>query len=102
MNTNDYATTTTDGNNETVTNGVVPNADGTWTALTYTQSRTFKSRLSAARWYGTTKGWRHEYVKSGGAMRSKVWIGSAPMLFTEKLSTGEAFAQVLFQVSRSH
>ena len=46
------ATTTTlaTGNNETLSRGVFRNDDGTWTALTFTQSKTFKTRAGAERW----------------------------------------------------
>jgi len=39
------------GNNETVTRGVIDNGDGTFTALTFTASKTFKTRKGAERWY---------------------------------------------------
>lgn len=46
------ATQTQDlGNNETLTRGVVTNSDGTYTALTATESRTFKSQAGARRWF---------------------------------------------------
>uniref|UniRef100_A8GLQ0 DUF1391 domain-containing protein n=1 Tax=Serratia proteamaculans (strain 568) TaxID=399741 RepID=A8GLQ0_SERP5 len=38
------------GNNERVKMGVFPNGDGTFTAMTYTQSRTFKTESGAAKW----------------------------------------------------
>lgn len=45
------ATTLSLGNNESLTRGVFQNADGTWTALTYTRSRTFKTKLRALMWF---------------------------------------------------
>ncbi|EKD3156261.1 DUF1391 family protein [Salmonella enterica] len=38
------------GNNESVVYGVFPNNDGTFTAMTYTKSKTFKSEAGARRW----------------------------------------------------
>lgn len=38
------------GNNESVSRGVFPTADGQWLAMTYTQSKTFKTRKGAERW----------------------------------------------------
>ena len=38
------------GNNEQISRGVTPNSDGTFTALTFTQSKTFKTRHGAERW----------------------------------------------------
>ncbi len=39
------------GNNETVSTGVTDNKDGTFTATTFTKSRTFKTEGGANRWY---------------------------------------------------
>lgn len=39
------------GNNETLSRGVFKNADGTFTAMTYSQSKTFKTEAGAARWF---------------------------------------------------
>lgn len=39
------------GNNETVKTGVYRNADGTFTALTFSKSRTFKTEAGAIRWF---------------------------------------------------
>lgn len=38
------------GNNESLTRGVVANNDGTFTALTFSQSKTFKTRRGAEKW----------------------------------------------------
>ncbi|EAO6778210.1 DUF1391 domain-containing protein [Salmonella enterica] len=38
------------GNNESLVCGVFPNQDGTFTAMTYTKSKTFKSEAGARRW----------------------------------------------------
>ncbi|MHA1572975.1 MAG: DUF1391 family protein [Alphaproteobacteria bacterium] len=44
-------TTTLDlGNNEQLSRGVTANSDGTFTALTFTQSQTFKTRRGAEKW----------------------------------------------------
>ena len=40
------------GNNETLSTGISPNADGTFTALTLSQSQTFKTAKGAAKWLG--------------------------------------------------
>ena len=39
------------GNNETLSRGVFQNSDGTWTALTYANSKTFKTQAGANRWF---------------------------------------------------
>jgi len=38
------------GNNETLSRGVFKNNDGTFTAMTYSQSKTFKTEAGARRW----------------------------------------------------
>lgn len=38
------------GNNEVVSRGVFPNNDGTWTAMTFTTSKTFKTERGAVAW----------------------------------------------------
>ncbi|EES8280691.1 DUF1391 domain-containing protein [Escherichia coli] len=38
------------GNNEPLVCGVFPNQDGTFTAMTYTKSKTFKTEAAAHRW----------------------------------------------------
>lgn len=38
------------GNNESLECGVFPNQDGTFTAMTYTRSKTFKTESGARRW----------------------------------------------------
>ncbi|HAX5200286.1 TPA: DUF1391 domain-containing protein [Escherichia coli] len=38
------------GNNESLVCGVFPNQDGTFTAMTYTRSKTFKTKAGACRW----------------------------------------------------
>lgn len=38
------------GNNESLVCGVSPNLDGTFTAMTYTRSKTFKTAVGARRW----------------------------------------------------
>lgn len=50
-NTNPTATVTIDlGNNESMSRGIFPQADGTFLAMTFTQSKTFKTRAGAERW----------------------------------------------------
>jgi hypothetical protein len=39
-----------DANNETQTRGVFKNADGTYTAMTFTQSKDFKTLKGAQKW----------------------------------------------------
>ena len=39
------------GNNETVKTGVFQNTDGTFTALTFTKSKTFKTEAGALKWF---------------------------------------------------
>lgn len=38
------------GNNETLSTGITKNSDGTYTALTFTQSKTFKTVRGAEKW----------------------------------------------------
>ncbi|MEL8271986.1 DUF1391 family protein [Escherichia coli] len=38
------------GNSESLVCGVFPNQDGTFTAMTYTKSKTFKTETGARRW----------------------------------------------------
>ncbi|EBQ5331062.1 DUF1391 domain-containing protein [Salmonella enterica] len=38
------------GNNESLVCGVFPNQDGTFTAMTFTRSKTFKTEGGARRW----------------------------------------------------
>jgi hypothetical protein len=39
------------GNNESVTRGVFANADGTFTALTFTKAKYFKTLAGANKWF---------------------------------------------------
>ncbi len=38
------------GNNESLSQGMAANADGTYTAMTFTQSKTFKTKAGAVKW----------------------------------------------------
>jgi hypothetical protein len=38
------------GNNETLSSGITKNSDGTYTALTFTQSKAFKTLKGAEKW----------------------------------------------------
>ena len=38
------------GNGESLSRGVFPNSDGTFTALTFAKSKTFKTEAGAIRW----------------------------------------------------
>lgn len=38
------------GNNETLSRGIVKNNDGTFTAMTYSQSKDFKTLKGATKW----------------------------------------------------
>ena len=38
------------GNNEQISTGVVKNNDGTFTAMTFSQSKTFKTQKGAEKW----------------------------------------------------
>lgn len=38
------------GNNESVSRGINENTDGTFTAMTFTQSKDFKTRKGAEKW----------------------------------------------------
>jgi hypothetical protein len=44
------------GNNESLTRGVFENADGTFTALTYSRSKDFKTKAGAIRWFKKSTG----------------------------------------------
>lgn len=39
------------GNNETISRGVIAQADGTFLALTFSKSKTFKTAAGARRWF---------------------------------------------------
>jgi hypothetical protein len=48
----DMKTTTLDlGDNEQLSRGIFPQADGTFLAMTFTRSKTFKTLAGAARWF---------------------------------------------------
>lgn len=38
------------GNNEEISRGITKNSDGTFTAMTFTQSKTFKTLKGAQKW----------------------------------------------------
>lgn len=38
-------------NNETVKTGIFPNTDGTFTAMTFTKSKDFKTMSGATKWF---------------------------------------------------
>lgn len=38
------------GNNEALSTGITKNLDGTYTAMTFTQSKTFKTAKGAEKW----------------------------------------------------
>jgi len=38
------------GNNESLTRGLFADSDGSFTAMTFTQSKTFKTKAGALRW----------------------------------------------------
>lgn len=44
------------GNNESMSRGVFPQADGTFLALTFSQSKTFKTRKGAEQWIARKAG----------------------------------------------
>jgi hypothetical protein len=44
------------GNNDSLTRGVFKNADGTFTALTFAHSKTFKTYAGAVRWFKARTG----------------------------------------------
>ena len=46
------------GNNESLSRGVFPQRDGTFLALTFSRSKTFKTRKGAERWYARATGGR--------------------------------------------
>ena len=49
--TNMNTTTRIDfGNNETISRGISKNSDGTFTAMTFTKSKTFKTQAGAIKW----------------------------------------------------
>lgn len=51
-------TATNLGNNETLSRGVFQQDDGTWLALTFTQSKVFKTRKGAEAWLARRGGGR--------------------------------------------
>ena len=44
------------GNNEEIRRGIFKNADGTFTALTFSRSKTFKTYTGAVKWFKTNTG----------------------------------------------
>lgn len=44
------------GNNEQISKGIFENADGTFTAMTFTQSKDFKTRKGAEKWLARNGG----------------------------------------------
>lgn len=44
------------GNNESVSTGIADNGDGTFTAMTFTASKTFKTRKGAEKWLARRQG----------------------------------------------
>jgi len=44
------------GNNEAISSGVFKNVDGTFTAMTFTKSKDFKTEAGARRWYSKNTG----------------------------------------------
>jgi hypothetical protein len=46
------------GNNESLVMGVFANNDGTFTAMTFTKSKNFKTRAGAFRWWHKVAGER--------------------------------------------
>ena len=44
------------GNNETISRGIFPQADGTFLAMTFAKSKTFKTQAGAARWFQQNTG----------------------------------------------
>jgi hypothetical protein len=44
------------GNNESITRGIFKNSDGTFTALTFARSKTFKTYAGALRWFKINTG----------------------------------------------
>jgi len=44
------------GNNEQISKGIFENADGTFTAMTFTQSKDFKTRKGAENWLARNGG----------------------------------------------
>jgi len=43
-------------NNEAISRGVIAERDGTFTAMTFTQSKNFKTQAGAQRWYNKATG----------------------------------------------
>jgi len=50
---NDMTKTINQGNNESLSRGVFKNRDGTFTAMTFAQSKEFKTEAGALRWLAT-------------------------------------------------
>lgn len=44
------------GNNEAISKGISKNSDGTFTALTFSQSKTFKTLKGAEKWLAKRNG----------------------------------------------
>lgn len=44
------------GNNEKISSGIIAERDGTFTAMSFTQSKNFKTEAGAKRWYARMTG----------------------------------------------
>ena len=44
------------GNNEQASSGIIAERDGTFTAMTFTKSKTFKTEAGARKWYARMTG----------------------------------------------
>ena len=94
-------TTTNTGNNESLTRGVCANADGTWTALTFTASKTFKTRAGAALWYARKAGVTVSNESTSHGAFTVVRRGDSEVRFAGRLGKAEAVMNALYQWSKS-
>jgi hypothetical protein len=44
------------GNNEQISSGIIAERDGTFTAMTFTRSKNFKTEAGARKWYAKATG----------------------------------------------
>lgn len=86
---------------ENACRGIARNADGTWTALTLTQSKTFATRNGAALWFARRAGVTIENVNRRGAASTLVRMGDRQVELVGRVGLGEATANALYQWAKS-
>lgn len=86
---------------ENACRGIARNADGTWTALTLTQSKTFTRRDAAALWFARHAGVEVRNLSTRHGAMTEVTMGSRSARFIGRLGKGDATANALYQWAKS-